>query len=195
MKKLLILALALMLLLPSIAALAETYTHGTVAYSIEFPKGWTVLSRETMDSALEAGLEELNNETLSSLLATVEKSDLVVALAPDFSTNVNVIVSPSAQRIEAEAYQAQQDYILEALAAQIPNVEALGEGRIIELDNGKFFELAYQTDASGVMQKFYQYYIHSDSYLYILTLTLTNVEMDEGLRAEMDAMLSSLKMI
>lgn len=191
MKKLLLIVLVLLMILPT-AALATPYTHDTIAYSIEFPEGWTVLSRETAGTLMQTGLEELDNDTLNSMLATVEQSDIVIALAPDFQTNINIIVNQS-PKAAAEDYKQNEASIVQGLSSQIPNLEMLGEGQIHKLDNGSFFELAYQTDFAGQMQQFHQYYIHSDSHLYIVTLTLTGVELDAELTEQVMTMLESLK--
>lgn len=197
MQKWLSLSLALLMVLFSCSALAEgtvTYTHSDPAYSISVPANWTVLSSETLDEVMAAGLEQLDNPNLASYADMVKQQGIVVIADETGIDNITIVCQTLGMELDAETLKSMMSATIKTQMEGQLGTEISFEDGIVTLENGSFYgvTLSYELQGIPVSQK--QYYVSLGQELMVLTFTHMGSEIDEATATLWETVLGTVSM-
>lgn len=153
MKKLLSILLVLVMLAPALA-LAEgssVYTHEQDPYyRCAYPEGWTVLTKETVDTIVDLGAAVNDNEMLASYIDQVKTMDITMFMSPTMSDFVVIMAQPLGIDMSADQLiPLLQPTFLQQFQAMYPSSRALNDGEVLHKGDNDFAKLAYSLPING----------------------------------------------
>ena len=176
-RKIISLLLSLLLLVPALALAEGTpYADPDGAYSLVCPEGWTLVSRETIDSTLEEAKNAGNDEltaTIENAQAAIKEQNIVLMINEDGTANINLVTMNAGVAMTAEDMLAQAEDLKAQLTAALPGLQFTQEPQIVDLEIFQVLETEYtytlnDTELAGV-----QCYYDPSGTLYTFTLTST----------------------
>ena len=203
-KTLLLLLAALLALAPVHAASARaaggTYRNETNGYSIDCPDGWTLISKETVQSVLDAvtsgekKVEGMDGAAAEAYDAQIRQTDMAVFTSEDGAANANITYMPVPEKYSGGVIIASVcPVVLQKVKSAYPDYEATAEPQVVKIGGREFVEAAGQYTVSGVKYVMRQAYHCTDSTFYAIGVTV-NTAMSPDLDASdalFDAMLAS----
>lgn len=185
MRKFLCLLMAVMMLL-SCTALAETatetevettlYTHPTLGYSMNLPTDWILLDSETVDTLVdtmksgEAGT--LDDATLAQYTAQIDATNMMIALSPDQTSNVNVVAQDLGVTFSAGIVVEQ---LCPALVAQYQSLFADcafdDPGSVVIYNDTDYARVSATYTTADLYMRMHQYIVIENNIMYCITFS------------------------
>lgn len=205
MKKLLSLFLAALVMLVPVYAMAadtsyETYENEANGYSIDYPAEWTILSKETLQTTMDAltsgetEIEGMDSSVLEAYKAQIEGMDMVMFMSADGAVNANINYQAMPMKLTGDLIVSSvYPMVVQQLQAAFADYAPLADPQIEKVGDYEFVLTAGQYTLSGVPCIMMQAYHCSEKNLYTVTYTVnTSLNPDmEALDAISDAMLAS----
>lgn len=205
MKKLLSLLLAALFMLAPVCAMAadgsyETYENVANGYSIDYPAEWTILSKETLQTTMDAltsgetEIEGMDSSVLEAYKAQIEGMDMVMFMSADGAVNTNINYQAMPMKLTGDLIVSSvYPMVVQQLQAAFADYAPLADPQIEKVGDYEFVLTAGQYTLSGVPCIMMQAYHCSEKNLYTITYTInTSLNPDmEALDAISDAMLAS----
>lgn len=162
MKKLLSLLMALVLMIVPFSALAQSnggmqiYMKPDGSYGFAYPNDWTVISREVIDAAIEAGYAvgdgSLGN-LFSELKYQMEQMDVTMVINIETGDRVELVCRDVGGMLPEDELLGNMQMFKMILEDSDPNIEFFGEPEIMDFGNGEhlYGVLMYRTvDTNGI---------------------------------------------
>lgn len=180
MKKLLSILLVLVMLVPalSLAEGSSIYTHEEDPYyRCAYPEGWTVLTKETVDSLVDLGAAVNDNELLASYVDQVKTMDITMFMSPTMSDFVVIMAQPLGIDMPADQLiPLLQPTFLQQFQAIYPSMLAVNDGEVLHKGNNDFAKLAYTLPEPGDLDMcFYVIVLDKTMYASILVSSSESV--------------------
>ena len=206
-KKLLTLLLAALFLMAPVCAMAadisyETYENEANGYSIDYPAVWTILSKENLQSTMDAltsgetTIEGMDTSVLEAYKAQIEGLDMVMFMSADGAVNANINYQAMPMKLTSDLIVSSvYPVVVQQLQAAFADYAQLADPQIEKVGDYEFVLTAGQYTLSGMPFIIMQAYHCTDKNLYTITYTINaslNPDM-EALDAISDAMLASFE--
>lgn len=187
MRKFICLLTALMMLL-TCTALAETatetpvetelYTHPTFGYSLEVPSDWILLDNETIgtivDTMKDGQAGTLDDATLAQYAAQIDATNMMMALSPDLTTNINVVAQDLGATFSANVVA---DELCPSLVSQYQALFADcvfdDPGSVVIYNDTDYARVSATYSLAGAYLRMHQYIVIENNIMYCLTFTAT----------------------
>jgi len=188
MKKWFAMLLCALLCLPLLAVAEdvqyEWYDDPAGRYSFAYPATWTVVNRENIEAMLDEA-ELVDDEAFVSVLQSVREqismSDLVMLVADNMVSNINVMPQEVGMELNEEVLQELGTQLQAALMQQLTGIAYPLEPYLIELETGEsVLTVEYTYDIAGYELYGVQTMHTKGTTLYTITLTsdAENVQAD-----------------
>lgn len=202
MKKLLSLLLCLALFAVPALSLAEaaeaveieTYTEENGAYSFNYPSNWTLLSRDSINEVFDAAAT-MDDDQLKSMVeqarASIEQYGIVMLLAPDYSTNINLVVQTVGTSVAASDLLAMSEQFISQLSGTLQGFQVTGEAAVAAYGDNEYMRFGYEYEVMDRKLSGVQFYACPKTDLAVITYT---VSPDEAAtyEADLETILASL---
>jgi hypothetical protein len=197
--------LAALLVLAPVCAMAadvayETYQNEANGYSIDYPAEWTILSKETLQSTMDAltsgetKIEGMDSSVFEAYKAQIESMDMVMFMSADGAVNANINYQAMPTKLTGELIVSSvYVMVVQQLQAAFADYALLADPQIEKVGDYEFVLTAGQYTLSGVPCIMMQAYHCTEKNLYTITYTINtslNPDMD-ALDVISDAMLAS----
>ena len=199
MKKLLALAMTLMMILCCVPALAATegyvdYEHPTLGYTLEYPEAWIVLDSANIESAMTSLQNDPAFAALDLSAAIPQITQLQMTMFIDnYGTNINIVGQDVGQEITAEQFLPMMPMMAAQVTAQLPDAALLDEGSLYEIGDKQYCMLCASYTLNGEALYVFQFYTFSGTTMYLVTLTMNASVGDmDVIEAYSDHMLATL---
>lgn len=150
----------------------ETYTHTNDQYSLFYPKTWTVLNADMIETIMTA-MTDSQDEQLAQLAAQygpqIKQTDMVMFISETGMSNVNVVCQYVGLNIDEDQLLLLAPGFTAELAKVMEGIEFINEGSIMDLATCKAMLLEYTYTLSGMEMYGAQAYVPVDDDMYIFT--------------------------
>lgn len=184
MKKILLVALSVILILSSVLALAEpaTYVNETDGYQISIPDGWNIVDRANIDEALElfasGDLSGVDPTIVEQNRAQIEQMDMMMSISPDGAINFNINYQDLGQEVSiADVAEQLCPASLEQMKTMFAEMEIYSEGDLITMGTNEYAMISFGVVVNNQEMYLLQLYGLSGTKLYITTFTVTPAAM------------------
>ncbi len=198
MKKLLSLALALMLLLGSTAALAETegytfYQHPTLGYTLEYPGTWLALDSANFEVLMTSMSDDeaLADLDLASVIPLISQQQMTMFMELN-GTNVNIVAQDVGMSLTAEQFLPMMPQMGQQVIQSLPGATLMDSGSLYEVNGKQYCKLCAAYELSGSQLYAFQFYGFSGTTMILVTLTLNAASDVDAVEAYTDHMLATL---
>lgn len=139
MKKLLSLLLAALVMLAPVCAMAadasyETYGNEANGYSIDYPAEWTILSKETLQSVMDAissgekKVKGMDSAVVESYNAQIQQMDMAMFMSEDGAINSNVTYMAVPEKYSGDVIiSSVYPVVLQQVKSAYLDYEAIGD--------------------------------------------------------------------
>ncbi|MBE5815854.1 MAG: hypothetical protein E7320_11745 [Clostridiales bacterium] len=150
----------------------ETYTHTNDQYSLFYPKTWTVLNADMIETIMTS-MTDSQDEQLAQLAAQygpqIKQTDMVMFISETGMTNVNVVCQTVGLSIDEDQLLLLAPSFTAELAKVMEGIEFINEGTIMDLATCKAMLLEYNYTLAGVEMYGAQAYVPVGEDMYIFT--------------------------
>lgn len=188
-KKWLALLLALTLTLIPAFALAEAaadeayaaYSNETNGYTIDYPDDWTLVSKESLQSVLDAldsgetVVDGLDSSTIKACQSQIENMDMVMFISPDGVVNANVTYQAVSGKVTSDEILSHVcPLVKQQFESAYQGYAELTDPAVQTVGDNEFVETAGQYTLSDQSFIILQALCSSDSALYTVTYVINN---------------------
>lgn len=199
MKKLLSLALALMLLPGCTAALAETegytfYQHPTLGYTLEYPGIWLALDSTNIEELMTSmsDNEAMAGLDMASLIPLISQQQMIMFVGLN-GTNVNIVMQDVGMSLTAEQFLPMMPQMGQQVIQSLPGATLMDSGSLYEVNGKQYCQLCAAYELNGSQIYAFQFYGFSGTAMILVTLTLNAAASDvDAVEAYTDHMLATL---
>ena len=180
MKKLFSLLLCLAMLTLPVLGLAEAstleYANENGYYSFAYPDTWTLLSPENVEEIFEAGQTMLKDEallaTLESARTAVEQYGMTMLMAPDYTTNINILAQTIGSSLSASDILSMSSAFITPISDALTDFTILNEAAVLpKFGENELVGFAYSYKMENSELYGAQFYICPKTELIVLTFT------------------------
>jgi len=199
MRKILVLAMAVLLLLPSFAFAEEAtewlYTHPEKGYQIRFPDGFLLVTGDNLDAVLEliddGEIDDATSAIVRSATNVIASSNSVMIIAPDNELNLVIAFDEYGETFSTDVliHEACPMFI-EMYEERFPGFQTINPGTVWEVNGLEFVIFIGSAIVDGEEKLISQAFLSANDTLYSLAFTMlasADFEAMDVLSAEMIA--------
>ena len=182
MRKLLSLALILMMLCPAFA-LAEEEVEMTLyvgdTFSLSYPTNWTLIDAKIADRLMSVGAQAINDPAMTAMAEQAKKAGMTFFMSED-GTVINVLFmqDPSLAFFTPELLLTLYAPMMKMqLAAQYENA-AVGEAALVTLGDNEFLVIEMFYSSNGIKMAINCYFLLANGGMYTLGLAFPTQDAD-----------------
>ena len=200
MKKLLSLALALMMMLCCVPALAASdgykdYQHPTQGYTLEYPETWIMLDSSNIEAMMNSMKDNEALATLNLDAIVPQISQMQMTMFMDiFGTNINIVGQDVGMSITADQFLPMMPQMSAQILQNFSGALLLDAGSLYEIGGNKYCTLSASYTLADSPLYLFQFYAFSGSTMYLVTLTMNaNAINMDAIETYTDHLLETLK--